>query len=348
MSNNQNGQHTAVERINPETGEIVGMSPSFSQPVGIDSDLHNQIATAKRYPRSVKAFRNKVLELATLNEAVAGECVYALPRGGKNIEGASIRFAEIVLNAWGNCRVAGKVVGEKDGFLVCQGMFHDLESNAAIAIEVERRITDKNGKRYNDDMVGVAGAAGTAIALRNAILRGVPKAFWADMYDSARKVVAGDFKTLANRRHAAMQAFVIYGVDQDQILALLKAASIEEVTIDHLVELRGILNAIKDGSSTPEDVFGVKAAVRPEKKLEKKPEAKVEAKAVEAKAEVLDAAEPTPELTRAITLLGKITDITEIDGMRPVLREDLSPDEYAVWQHEALKREASFKKGRGR
>jgi len=35
------------------------------------AEINQQIATAKRYPRSVKAFLNEALQMATLNERVA-------------------------------------------------------------------------------------------------------------------------------------------------------------------------------------------------------------------------------------------------------------------------------------
>jgi hypothetical protein len=378
MSNTiTNPAQQQLEAIDPSTGELVGLSQQGMAMSASEGEINMQITTAKRYPRSVKAFRNKVLELCTLNEAVAAECIYALPRGGKVIEGASIRFAEIVQSAWGNCRVGGKVVEDDGRFLTCQGMFHDLESNSAIAMEVRRKITDSKGRKYNDDMIGVAGAAGTSIAIRNAILRGVPKAFWADLYDSARQVVAGDYKTLANRRQSALQAFVIYGVTPEQIYTLLEIASLEEMTIDHLVQLRGVLNAIKDGNATVEDIFKSAAQAtapetRPTKeaakpKTEAKAKDKPPAKATEAKADVQAQEEPrqeTPaqehvrkepatsewsaELTRALDILRSSKHADDIGGMRSVLREDLSPSDFALWQGEAMKLEMQLAKGKGR
>lgn len=356
-----------VEVINRETGEIQTVNPDLGPLPAVDGDLHQQITTARRYPRSVKKFRDKVLELATLNEAVAGECIYALPRGGKVIEGPSVRFAEIVQSAWGNCRVGGKVTGEDDKFLVCQGMFHDLESNSAIAMETRRRITDSKGKRYNDDMVGVAGAAGTSIAIRNAVLRGVPKAFWADLYEAARQVVAGDFKTLANRRAAALQAFVIYGVTPEQIFNTLGIQADVDITLDHLVQLRGILNTLKDGSSTVEEIFGAPVSkgptqARPEKKpeptkaAEKPKEAAKTAATTKPAAEVKAAPEPTVEaeegatdgigehLEHALKQIKKVTSLDELRGMANILKDELHEGEYAVWEAAAKAHADTLKK----
>jgi hypothetical protein len=233
-------------------------------------EIDMQIATAHKYPRSVVRFRQEVLQMVTLNEQVAGECVYALPRNEKDkatgqwvtktIEGPSARFAEVVASAWGNSRAGARVVSDQGDFVTAQGVFHDLERNVAITYEVQRRITGANGQRYKSDMIGVTANAACSIALRNAILKGVPKAFWSDMYDSARQCIMGDIKTLANRRIDAIAKFLRFGINQTQIFERLEVAGIEDITLEHLVTLRGLMTAIKEGDTTPEQAFAKEAA----------------------------------------------------------------------------------------
>lgn len=218
-------------------------------------EIDMQIATAHRYPRSIKRFRDEAMQMVTLSESVADQCIYALPRDGKTIEGPSARFAEVVASAWGNCRAGARVVSDQGEFVTAQGVFHDLERNVAITYEVQRRIVNKHGKRFGADMIGVTANAACSIALRNAILKGVPKAFWEDMYSAARQVVMGDIKTLANRRAAAIAAFQKFGVTQEQIIAKLGCGGVEDITLEHLVTLKGMLTAIRDGDSTPEQMF---------------------------------------------------------------------------------------------
>lgn len=231
------------------------------------SEIDQQIATAHKFPRSIQRFRREALQMVTLNESVAEQCIYALPRDGKTIEGPSARFAEVVASAWGNCRAGARVVDDRGDFVVAQGVFHDLERNVAITYEVQRRVTDRQGKRFKADMIGVTANAACSIALRNAILKGVPKAFWDDMYGEARKVVMGDVKTLANRRADAVAAFQKFGITPEQICAKLGVEGIQDVGLEHLVILRGLITAIKDGDTTPEDAFGTVAA-QPESKRE--------------------------------------------------------------------------------
>lgn len=224
------------------------------------SEIDQQITTAKQYPRSIKRFHNEALQMVTLSERVAESCIYALPRGNKTIEGASARFAEIVASAWGNCRAGSRVVSDQGDFVTAQGVFHDLERNVAITYEVQRRITDSRGKRYNADMIGVTANAACSIALRNAILKGVPKAFWDSMYEAARATVMGDYKTLNNRRADALKAFLAYGVNAERVCLTLGVSGVEDIGLEHLVTLRGILTAIKDGDTTPEQAFSQQSA----------------------------------------------------------------------------------------
>src|SRR5258708_5503124 len=81
-----------------------------------------QIATAKRYPRSIKQFIDNAMEMVTLSEQIADDCIYALPRDGKTIEGPSARFAEMILHAWGHTRAGARIVNEDSRFVTAQGV----------------------------------------------------------------------------------------------------------------------------------------------------------------------------------------------------------------------------------
>lgn len=274
----------------PEEGrEVVSMSVESGTVALLNkSEIESQVDTAHKYPRSIKRFLDEASQMVTLNESIAQQCVYALLRwDGKKrqnsvIEGPSARFAEIVASAWGNCRAGARVVSEGQEFVTSQGVFHDLERNVAITFEVQRRITGSNGERYKADMIGVTANAASSIALRNAILKGVPKAFWESLYQKARAVVAGDLKTLSVKRAEAIKQFALFGVSEAQILEKLGRQGVADVTVDDLVVLFGLLTAIKDGDTTPEQAFTVEgdtAAAGPRKKSEAPKDAGKEADA---------------------------------------------------------------------
>jgi hypothetical protein len=220
-----------------------------------DSLVDVQVATAHKFPRSLSRFRKEAEGMATLDEETAGECLYALVRSGKTIEGPSARFAEILLYAWGNSRADAQVVEEGATHVTAEGTFYDLERNVAIRKRVKRRITDKSGRRYNEDMVGVTGNAAISIALRNAVFAGIPKALWKAIYGKARLASLGKGGTLAQTRQKSLDYFGKLGIAEKKVFALLEVDGIEDVREDQIVTLRGIANAIKEGESSVEDVF---------------------------------------------------------------------------------------------
>jgi len=220
------------------------------------AEVDVQIATARRFPRKLHEFKQAVFDMACLDAATALECLYRLQRGSTTIEGPSVRFAEILASAWGNCRVGARVVDIGEEFITAQGVFHDLQRNVAIAFEVQRRIVDSKGNRYNVDMIGVTGNAACSIALRNAITKGIPKALWAGMFYDTRKAALGDYKTLGERRASALKFLRDYGARDDQIFAYLDVKGAEDIGLEHILTLGTLANALRDNETTLEDAFG--------------------------------------------------------------------------------------------
>lgn len=224
------------------------------------AEISQQIATAHRFPRSVTQFRRRTYELVTIDTDVAASCIYALTRDRKIISGPSVRFAELLLVGWGNYRCATEVTDISEGFITAEGVFFDLETNGAVKAKIMRRITNREGKRYSADMIATTGNAAASIALRNAVLRGIPKAIWKDLFDEATKVAAGTAQTFTARRDKTMKELAIQGATPAMIFGLLGVAGIEDVSTEHVLHLRGLQNAIKDGETTLEEAFPAGAA----------------------------------------------------------------------------------------
>jgi hypothetical protein len=214
-----------------------------------------QIATAKRYPRSVDKALKEALTLATLDEETAASMFYALPRSGKTIEGPSARLAEIMAYSWGNLRVDADIVAEDRTHITAMGTCFDLEKNVAIRVRVKRRITDKIGKRYNEDMIGVTSNAAISIALRNAVFKVVPQAFVRRIYGEARRASLGKGGTITQKRQKALEWFAKLGIQETQVLEVLGVRGIDDIGEDQLITLRGMVTAIQDGEATVEQMF---------------------------------------------------------------------------------------------
>jgi hypothetical protein len=219
------------------------------------AEIDVQISTAKTYPRSLKTFIDRATTMATLNEDIAASCSYSLPRGGKALEGATVRLAEIVCSTYGNIRAGARVIANDGKTVTAQGICHDLETNNCVTVEVKRKITDKYGKTYNEDMQVVTGNAACAIAYRNAVFKVVPSALCNEVYEVAKQVAKGTAETLVVRRNKAVEYFKSLSVTEKQICEVLEIKKIEDIDIDKLSTLTGMKALIKNGESTIKDLF---------------------------------------------------------------------------------------------
>jgi hypothetical protein len=219
------------------------------------SDIEAQVATAHRYPRSLGRFLQNAITMATIDEEMAAACFYALPRGGKTISGPSVRLAEICAACWGNLRIGARPieVGAED--VTSQGTCWDTESNVLYTVETKRRITNKSGKRYDDDMIIVTQNAANSIALRNAIFRVIPRSFVKKIEDAARKVAVGDAKTLSTRRAIVIERLAKYGADVARILFAVQKSSVEDIGLGELETLLGYGTSLKDGTKSVDELF---------------------------------------------------------------------------------------------
>jgi len=236
------------------------------------AEVDIQIATAHRFPRVVRNSIAEALDLATITPEQAERMTYSLPRDGKTISGPSVRFAEIVAHTWGNMRAAARIIAVTDKEIVAQGVCHDLEKNVATSVEVRRRITTKDGRRFKDDMITVAGNAAASIAFRNAVFKVVPPSLFQGVLDAARsKAKEQPFeKRLAKVRTWLKQI----NVDDKDALALISKKAWELCDEEDIEAFQGVREAINEGTTTREEAFGRRqfAAKSEEKKAQPEPD----------------------------------------------------------------------------
>ena len=224
-----------------------------------------QIATAKRYPRNIAAVKKSMLSFATLDQETAESCFYTLPRGGKNIQGASVRLAEIAVSCYGNLRVGSRIIetvtGGDSPHVTVQSICHDLEQNIAVTIEKRRRIVAKKDfksggkKAIDEDDINLAANAGAAIAFRDAVFKVVPLALIKPVLDQTKLVAIGDVRTLADRRAKAIDAFAKMGIGKDRVLSAIGKRDIEEVGVADIETLIGYHTSIKEGQADIDELF---------------------------------------------------------------------------------------------
>lgn len=219
------------------------------------AEIDIQISTAKAYPRNVDECINEAMGMIISDQETAESCIYSLPRGKSNIEGPSIRLAEIVAYCWGHLRCSTTITGNDGNSITATGMCWDLQKNTAMLSETKRSIRTKDGRTYNNDMQIVTGNAAASIALRNAIFRVIPKHHINKLYDIAVKTAVGDQKSMPVVRLKTITHFEKRGISRDVIFDYFNISAIEELTKEHITTLIGKHNAIKDGQLRIDDAF---------------------------------------------------------------------------------------------
>lgn len=239
--------------------------------------IDSAITTAKAYPRNMQRFMNNCI--ADINNApmlFVESLVYTVPRGVKKITGPSVHLATLVSQYFQNLRIEARVSDIDHKHITCEGICFDLENNIAVKKQIKRLILDKNGDRYNDDMITVTGNAGNSIALRNAVFAVVPKLHVDMIFAKVKKRITGDVSTedklIAKRKtifDALQQRYE--GVTEQDILKSLGKESINHVGEDEIFALIGIETALREGDTTVDYAFkGKKRESPPENVREKR------------------------------------------------------------------------------
>ena len=248
------------------------------------AEIDIQVATAKQYPRDINSTLNKIATYATMDKETAEDCFYVLRRRGSNgqdsvIEGLSVRMAEIIAGCWGNIRVQTRIIGNDGKMITAQAICHDLETNFAVSKEVKRRITDRNGRTFSEDMQVVTGNAAASIAFRNAVLAVIPKAVTKKVINEVKQVALGQAIDLETARTNCLQNFAKAGVTEDMLLQYLGINSVADIDKEAIFELRATWNAIKEGTTSVQETF-----IAPAIEAKKEAEAKKKANTAEDKA----------------------------------------------------------------
>lgn len=228
------------------------------------AEIDVQISTAKQYPREISRVLNQIETYATMDKEIAEDCFYALRRGQGNdssvIEGLSVRMAEIIAGAWGNLRVQTRIIGNDGKTITAQGVCHDLETNVAVSVEVKRRITNKKGETYSEDMQVVTGNAASAIAFRNSLFKVVPKAVTKKVISNIKQVALGTSLNLELSRQNIIAYYAKIGVSKAMLFGYLEIKSLEDIDKEIVFELRALKTAINEGTTTVAETFHKKVA----------------------------------------------------------------------------------------
>lgn len=261
------------------------------------SQIEAQYLVAERHPRNMDRVRQLILKECK-RSTFAAEAVYSLPRGGKRIEGLSIRFAEGIRRVYGNMLTQDAIIYEDDSQQIIRVTAIDFETNSVAMSDVsvpkfvEKRSpakgdevvggrTNSQGQtvykvRATDDDMRIKRNAEAARARRNRILELVP----ADLRDECMRQCQATIKASTASdpdayRKQIIDGFTTLGVPADELGKYL-GHDLASASPDELAELRIVFQTVRDGEATWHECLAAKTGVAddgeedPHRELKKK------------------------------------------------------------------------------
>lgn len=251
----------------------------------IRSEYQVRTALALGRPRDMDEVRERILKDCK-RPGFAAVAEYSLPRGGKAINGPSVRFADAALSALGNIAAETNVLREDETERTCEVVLTDLERNTTVR---QGFIVSKISERHNlppnarqEDIVGTrVNAEGVTLYLvkvgendilmkqnstearirRNLILRLLP----GDIKDEALDMCAEvrrqkDATDPEAARKKLLDSFAAIGVNAASLKTYL-GHDVNQCSPAQLDDLRKLYAGIRNGDTTwSEIVAGLETA----------------------------------------------------------------------------------------
>jgi len=243
------------------------------------AQIQARYVVAMKRPRDWDDVRARILKECR-RPGFAEVAMFSLPRGGKKIEGLSIRFAEAAIRCMTNMLPEQITVYDDSEKRIVQVSVTDLESNVTyskqitVAKTVERSkpmddgfffsVRKNSGGRNvytvpatEDDLLAKEGAL-VSKAIRTLTMRVLP----GDITDEAENLVRATMRDRAAKdpdgeRKAIADAFSGMGILPSELKEYL-GHELGQTGPAELVDLRALYNAIKGGEATFRDALAAK------------------------------------------------------------------------------------------
>ena len=234
-------------------GALVGVEAVRAQ-----AEVQAQIVSAKKFPRDPFSAWNRIAQ-ACKRPKLAGQALYAYPRGGETVTGPSIRLAETLAQAWGNVTFGVRELEQRDSDSTIEAYCTDLETNVtrSVTFQVPHiRYTKRGVIKLSDprDIYELVANQG-ARRVRACILAVIP----GDIVDLAvaeckRTQVRGEGEPLEDRVRKMVAAFSEVGVPPEAIERRL-GHPLAQTVAEEVVDLQAVYRAIKESLASRQDFF---------------------------------------------------------------------------------------------
>jgi hypothetical protein len=247
----------------------LNISPSSPrEAIKASQEIQAAIIVAKNFPRKVsKAIIN--IKEACQRHRLAEVAMFAYPKGGQMVTGASIRLAELLAQNWGNIDFGIRELSQEDGESVVEAYCWDMETNTrqtkVFRVKYERKARGKIDKINDPREIYEHIANFGARRLRACILGVIPTDVVEDAIDTCQATLEkGSGETIGKRIEKMAIAFKEIGVTPEMLEERLGHKL--EVTIEtEMVNLQKIYISLRDGMSRREDWFKFESVKSSEK-----------------------------------------------------------------------------------
>lgn len=260
--------------VQQEKGQTPGSELVAAGATLIRLENTTQMAIAVQRPRDNEAVLAEALRVLELSPILVEKAIYSKPVGKdpdtdemKHAEGLSIRAAEELRRIYGNNSVGVTVLGEKDDEVLIGAVFVDMEKNTRFAAEkgVSKFFTTKKGQvmaHKPDRLYDVVVPAHSSKLLREVILRSLPAWLKAEFEAKARELaMKGKLPALRKKMLSAF-ASLTPPVTDAMIMTYLKRDSMDKVTREDVMTMKGIHTAIVEGEISAKETFGIEETAK--------------------------------------------------------------------------------------
>ena len=253
-----------LQTTNPFATAVVAEAPSGMLSVEVNraqQEIQAAIFLAKKFPRDRVAAYDGLMQTCK-RRSFAERGLYAYPRGGQTITGASIRLAEAAAQQWGNVRVGVVEIESTEDTTTGEAFAWDLETNFKVSktftVRHERMAGKKVTKLTDPRDIYEMFANYGARRLRACIESVIPK----DVMDDAKAQCLATVNNqsagvpLIDRIRKMVVAFAGLSVTQGMLEQRL-AHKVDISTLEEIQSLEVVYLSLRSGEGRREDYFTV-------------------------------------------------------------------------------------------
>lgn len=234
--------------------EGIGNTAIASREIGT---IQGMIFMARQFPRNEQAAKRRILSACNRKE-LARQAIYKYARGGSNIEGPSIRLAEVLAQAWGNIEYGVNELEQRNGESVVEAFAWDLETNTRqtkrFSVPHIRQTKTGSYKLTDPRDIYENNANQGARRLRACLLGVIPGDIIDSAVDACRITAVSNTDASPKTIEKVIKSFEPFGVFKHHIEARIQR-NVEAIDAYYINELRTIYASLKDGMGEPADYF---------------------------------------------------------------------------------------------